>query len=150
MDVGCYCVSALRLMAGEPELVSGQQVTGGDGVDIRFTGLLRFPGEVLGHFDCGMDMPARDELEVVGEQAVLFLDDPWHSRTPVIEVRRPDGSAQPIRVAPENPYTCELRDFAAAVAGQREPRLGRDDALGQARTIAALYESAASGRPEAP
>jgi predicted dehydrogenase len=32
------------------------------------------------------------------------------------------------------------------VNGERAPLLGREDALGQARTIAALYESAATGR----
>ena len=37
MDVGCYCVSALRLLCGEPTRVSGEQIAGGDGgVDIRF------------------------------------------------------------------------------------------------------------------
>jgi predicted dehydrogenase len=65
----------------------------------------------------------------------------------VIEVQAADGSVEQIEVEPENPYACELRDFAAAVAGERQPLLGRDDALGQARTIAALYESAAVGRP---
>ena len=35
MDVGCYCVSAARLLAGEPESVTGEQVLGGDGVDVR-------------------------------------------------------------------------------------------------------------------
>ena len=47
MDVGCYCVSALRLLAGEPERVSGRQVTR-DGVDVRFAGTLALPGGVLG------------------------------------------------------------------------------------------------------
>ncbi len=31
MDVGCYCVSGLRLLCGEPESVAGQAVMGGDG-----------------------------------------------------------------------------------------------------------------------
>jgi hypothetical protein len=36
------------------------------------------------------------------------------------------------------------------VRGDGEPLLGRDDALGQARTIAALYASADGGGPVAP
>src|SRR5262249_42568588 len=36
MDVGCYCVSAARLIAGEPERVSAEQVSGGDKVDVMF------------------------------------------------------------------------------------------------------------------
>src|SRR3954451_6168043 len=34
MDVGCYCVSALRLLGGEPERVTAERVEGGDGVDV--------------------------------------------------------------------------------------------------------------------
>src|SRR3954454_108660 len=46
MDVGCYCVSALRLICdAEPVRVSGEQVLGGGGVDGRFAGVLRFPGD---------------------------------------------------------------------------------------------------------
>ena len=143
MDVGCYCVSAPRLIAGEPGRAPSRQ--GGDGVDRRFAGTLRFDGGVLAHFDCGVDTPDRAELEVVGSAGALLLGDPFHSREPVIEVRAADGSVERGAVESDNPYACELRDFAAATAGEREPRLGRADAVGQARAIAALYESAASG-----
>src|SRR2546421_401279 len=40
MDVGCYCISGARLVAGEPELVVGRQVRADTGVDLRFAGLL--------------------------------------------------------------------------------------------------------------
>jgi predicted dehydrogenase len=145
MDVGCYCVSAARLLAGEPTSVSAQQVLGGDGVDVRLTGLLRFPREVLASIDCGLDLAARDELEVVGRNGVLWIDDPWHSRDPVIELRLPDGSPQQIEVDRVDPYACELEDLAAAIAGERPARWGREDALGQSRAIAALYRSAETG-----
>jgi D-xylose 1-dehydrogenase (NADP+, D-xylono-1,5-lactone-forming) len=145
MDVGCYCVSGLRLIGGDPVEVMGRELVGGDGVDVRFTAVLRFSGDVLGHFDCGLDMAMRDELEVVGSEGSLFLDDPWHGREPVIEVRGADGSRELVEAELADPYACELRDLAAAAAGEREPLLGREDALGQARTIAALYESAGRG-----
>jgi D-xylose 1-dehydrogenase (NADP+, D-xylono-1,5-lactone-forming) len=146
MDVGCYCVSAARLVAGaEPIAVTGQQVIGGD-VDVRFVGTLSFPGDVLAHFDCGVDTADRSELEVVGSEGRLLLRDPFHSLEPLIEVLAADGSVERVEVERENPYACELRDFAAAVAGEHEPRLGRADAVGQARAIAALYASA--GRPD--
>jgi predicted dehydrogenase len=144
MDVGCYCVSAARLVAGEPVAVTGQQVSGE--VDLRFVATLELPGDVLGHFDCAVDTADRAELEVAGSEGTLLLQDPFHALEPVIELRAADGSVEHVEVERENPYACELRDFAAAVAGDRAPLLGRDDAVGQARTIAALYESAASGR----
>src|SRR5262249_11428982 len=38
MDVGCYCVSGARMLAGEePERVYGEQIVGPTGVDARFT-----------------------------------------------------------------------------------------------------------------
>jgi xylose dehydrogenase (NAD/NADP) len=147
MDVGCYCLSAARLLAGEPLAVSAQQVRGADGVDVRLTGLLRFADDVLATLDCGLDLAARDELEVTGTHGVLRLDDPWHARNPAIELRRADGSSELIAVEPLNPYACELEDFAAAVAGEHEPRYGREDALAQARAIAALYTSAEANEP---
>ncbi|MGO9761597.1 MAG: Gfo/Idh/MocA family protein [Solirubrobacteraceae bacterium] len=147
MDVGCYCVSAARLLAGEPRAVSAQQVRGGDGVDVRLAGLLRFAGDVLATIDCGLDLAARDELEVTGTRGVLWLDDPWHARNPAIELRRADGSVERVAVERLNPYACELQDFAAAVAGEQAPRYGREDALAQARVIAALYASAEANQP---
>jgi D-xylose 1-dehydrogenase (NADP+, D-xylono-1,5-lactone-forming) len=39
----------------------------------------------------------------------------------------------------------ELENMSAAIAGEAEPLLGREDAVGQARTIAALYRSAEEG-----
>ena len=146
MDVGCYCVSAARLLAGEPLAVHALQVQGGDGVDVRLTGVLRFAGDVLATIDCGLDLAARDELEVAGTEGVIWLDDPWHSRSPVIELRRADG-VERVEIESRDPYACELEDFAAAVAGERAPRFGREDAVAQARTIAALYASAEANEP---
>jgi len=146
MDVGCYCLSGARLVAGEPVEVFGIQAGGGDGVDVRFSGVMRFEGDVLGDFDCGIDMAARHGLEVVGAEGSVFLADPWHSRAPVLELRGSDGSVEELRAEEIDPYACELRDLAAAVAGERDPLLGRADAVGQARAIAALYQSAASGQ----
>jgi predicted dehydrogenase len=146
MDVGCYCLSGARLIAGaEPERVFGEQVLGPEGVDIAFSGTLRFPDEVIGQFDCGFAVSARDELEAVGDEGSLFLDDPWKGAAPVIEVRR-DGAVEQVEAEAANPYACELADFAAAARGDAPPRFGAADALGQARAIEALYASAESGR----
>jgi predicted dehydrogenase len=149
MDVGCYCVNAARLLAGEPTEVTAQQQQGGDGVDLQLVGTLRFAGGELGLFDCSFASAPRDELEVVGEQGSLFLDDPWHGREPVIE-RRSAGAVERVSVPTANAYQLEAENFAAAVDGEAEPLLGRADAVGQAATIEALYSAATSGRTEVP
>lgn len=141
MDVGCYCVSAARLLAGEPEAVSGHQLLGGDGVDVAFAGSMRFGSGMLAHFDAGIALADRDELEVVGDEASLFLDDPWHCRQPVIERRR-DGTVERIELEPADSYRLEAENLSAAIRGRADPLLGRADAVGQARVIEALYAEA--------
>jgi predicted dehydrogenase len=145
MDVGSYCVSGTRLLGGEPERVGAEQALGGDGVDVAFAATMRFPDEVLAHFDAGLALDVRDELEVVGEEGSLFLDDPWHCRTPVIEVRRA-GEVERIELDPVDSYGLEAENLSLAIRGEAEPLLGRADAIGQARAIEALYQSADSGR----
>ena len=144
LDVGCYCVSGSRLLAGEPELVFGQQHVGPTGTDWAFAGTMRFPGDVVALFDCGTSLPNRDELEAIGTEGSLFLDDPWHCQSAVIELRR-NGSVERIEVEAANPYQLELEDLNAAIRGDRPPLLGRADALGQVRTIDALFRSADGG-----
>ncbi len=146
MDVGCYCVSALRLLGGEPEQVHGEQVAGGDGVDGRFAGVLRFAGGVLGTFDCGFDVPPRSAIEVVGEGGTIVSSDPWHGATPRLTLARPGEPAEAVAVEAANPYRLEVEDVSAAIRAGRAPRLGREDAVGQARTIEALYAAADTGR----
>ena len=149
MDVGCYCISGSRLLAGEPESVYGEQVGAPSGVDELFTGTLRFAADVLAEIDCGLVLPERDELEAIGEEGSIFLDDPWHGRKPVIEVRREEGTER-IELEPEDSYRLQLENMSAAIRGRAEPLLGREDALGQARAIKALYRSAEEGRPVSP
>jgi D-xylose 1-dehydrogenase (NADP+, D-xylono-1,5-lactone-forming) len=145
MDVGCYCVSGARLIAGEPERVTGEQELGGDGIDVAFAGTLRFPGDVIAHFDAGLALAVRDDLEVVGEDGSLFLDDPWHCLDPVIELRRPEG-VQLIAIEPVNSYRLEAENMSAAIRGQAQLLLGREDAVAQARAIEALYAAADAGQ----
>jgi predicted dehydrogenase len=145
MDVGCYCVNAIRLLAGEPERVHGEQAIGDSGVDVCFAATLRCAEDVLAQFDCGFVVPDRAALEVVGEEGSLVVGDPWHVHSPGIELLR-EGTAQTIPIERENSYRLELEDLCAAIKGEAAPLLGREDALGQARTIDALYRSAARAR----
>jgi predicted dehydrogenase len=144
MDVGCYCVSGSRLLAGEPETVVGQAYTGPTGTDWVFAGLLRFRGGVLAQFDSGTSLPERDELEAIGSEGSIFLDDPWHCRNPVIELRRADGIER-IALDPVDSYRLELENLSDAIHGEAPLLLARDDAIAQARALEALHSSAESG-----
>src|SRR6184192_3335040 len=146
MDVGCYNVSGSRLLGGEPERVWVEAWYGPSGTDWVFTGTMRFPGDVIAIFDCGTAMVERDELEAIGSEGSLFLDDPWHCTVPVIELRR-DGKSERIEVERADPYQLEVENVSDVIRGQGELLLGRDDAVAQARALEALHESATSNKP---
>jgi len=147
MDVGCYNVSGSRLLAGEPERVWGEAWYGPSGTDWVFTGTLRFPGDVIATFDCGTALASRDELEAIGSEGSLFLDDPWHCNRPVIEVRHDDEAVERIELEPVDSYRLELENLSDAIRGEAELLLGRQDALAQARTLGALHRSATEHEP---
>ena len=149
MDLGCYCISGSRLLAGEPELVEGTQVIGGDGVDVHFTGTLTFPGGVVSRFECGFDSAPSSTLEAIGADGSALVNEPWACSEHAIELRRGCHTAR-VEVEDVDRYRLQLENFAAAIEGREEPLLGRADALGQVRTIEALYRSAEAGTPVAP
>jgi len=145
MDLGCYCVNGSRLFGGEPEYVLGEQVLAHSGVDVDFCGTIRFPGDVVAQFDVSFSLPSHQRLEAVGDEGTLVLDAPWRADGGfTLSLRRGD-EVEALDVPQADSYRLELEDFAAAARGDREPLLGRDDALGQARTIAALYSAAETG-----
>ena len=136
MDVGCYCVSATRLLGGEPERVQGEQVLGPSGVDVRFTGILRFANDVLAEFTSSFTHE-HSGLEATGSDGKIVVPDPWHARPPLIIVNGREETLQR-----EDSYKLQMANVSAAINGGAPLLLGRDDALGQAKTIEALYASA--------
>ena len=144
MDVGCYCVSGSRLLAGEPLLATARQLLGPTGIDLRLAGTLVFAGDVLAQLDCAFDLPLRQGLEAVGSEGTLAVASPWGCERPGIALHRGDETEW-VEVEDADRYRLQGDNFSRAVRGLEQPLLGRDDALGQARAIDALYRSAESG-----
>jgi predicted dehydrogenase len=88
----------------------------------------------------------RRELELLGSQGSIRVRDPFRpDRSGLIEVERGGEVVESIPAAKDDAYRLQLENFADAVARRAEPRLGRDDAVGQARGLAALYRAAREG-----
>lgn len=142
LDVGCYCVSGARVVAGEePDRVFGFADMGPTGVDVRFTGVLHFPSGTLAEFSCGFRSDHRG-LEPIGTTGSFVLTDPWQS-DPATLIR--DGVETALEIA--DPYQLEVEDVSRAIRSGEPPLLGRADALGQARALEALLRSAETGSP---
>jgi predicted dehydrogenase len=156
-DLGCYCASAIRLFAGEPERVWATQARDGEGgVDLRLAATLRLAADVLAQFDVALDLTRRDELELVGTEGRLTVPDPWLCRATQLELSR-DGQVERIPVDPEGAlaptdpdhdvYRIELDTVSAALAAGGAPPFGRSDAIAQATVLEALQRSAELGMP---
>jgi xylose dehydrogenase (NAD/NADP) len=148
MDLGCYCVHATRsLLGAEPLRVYAEQVqTGPGGVDAVTSAVLRFPDDVTATFDCSFELQDTWDLEITGELGSIAFSNPWHGTDPTLAVRQLDD-VELIEFDPIDAYAIQIASVEASIRGEASPLLGRDDALGQVRTIEALYASAAAGAP---
>jgi predicted dehydrogenase len=136
LDVGCYCVSAARLLLGEPERVHGEARIGRGGVDTQFAGTLRF-GPVTATFQCGIRSSFSNTLEVIGTEGILRVPSPFVDPPGVVVV-----NGEEHRIDAGNHYRFELEDLCAAIRGEREVLLGRAEMRGQASVLDALLRSA--------
>ncbi|GGD51670.1 Gfo/Idh/MocA family protein [Paenibacillus nasutitermitis] len=144
-DVGCYPISAARLILGaEPEaatvhaLISPEH----DNVDMMASGILEFPGSVALTFDCGMWAAFRNTLEILGtdgriEVPAAFVNEPHFF------VYNKDGKRE--EQQPElNQYALQADDFARVVWGEKQARFTPDDAVANMKVLDACLESAYS------
>lgn len=142
MDVGTYCVNALRLVAGEPSAVRASEKVGPSGVDLRTSAHLEHEGGATGEFECFMDEPRREELEVIGSEGKIRVRTPFLCRQPGIEITK-GGARTELEVEVADSYQLEFEDFSAAIRNGHDPRGGGEEAVRQAIALAAVRSAAA-------
>jgi xylose dehydrogenase (NAD/NADP) len=145
-DVGCYCVSALRLAFGsEPGRASAFARFDEEGADRELAGVLEFDSG-LGVVSSSISSARRERMELVGEEGRISLDAPFRADKAggTMEIAS-GGETHTETFGAADPYRAELEEFAAAIREGREPAVGPREILGNARAIGALLESARSG-----
>ncbi|HEY0418488.1 MAG TPA: Gfo/Idh/MocA family oxidoreductase [Acetobacteraceae bacterium] len=139
LDLGCYCVSAMRVLAGrEPVRVAAVQAMRGD-VDATMNGLLDFGEGLAGQFLCSFESARTQDLVLIGTQGRLTLDWPFSTRDRATTLDL-DGNLEPF--PPANAYAAMVTHFAAAVAGEAEMMFPLSASLAQARVHDALRTAA--------
>ena len=163
-DIGSYPVSFARTMIGaNPVEVEAQQVLSESGVDLTFTGQLRFASGALAQIASSFQVTAYWNAEVIGSKGRILLDHPWLNRigqTAHLTILREgegkgetfgDSAAgieeQTITYEKPNAYQCELEAVEASILDGDEPVISLDDSRGNAATLAALLQSAHENRP---
>ena len=147
-DVGCYPISFTRLAANaEPVEVFGWQATGASGIDVVFSGQMRFASGLLAQFDCGFRAPYRTSMEIVGTKGAIELESPFKpAGGEWIKIKRAD-SVELLRSPEYELYRGEIEDMEQAVLDKRAPRISLENSRANVATILALLESAKRGQP---
>ena len=142
-DVGCYPISAARLIYGaEPVAATVHALLSPehDHVDMMASGLLEFPDSRALTFDCGMWAAFRNTLEVLGTEGRIEVPSAFIG-TPHFYVHTKDGRRE--EQQPElNQYALQADSFAAQARGQADVRFAPADAVANMRAIDACLRSA--------
>nr|MBA2391876.1 Gfo/Idh/MocA family oxidoreductase [Ktedonobacteraceae bacterium] len=168
LDVGGYCVSMARLIAGaalgqdfaNPIQVSGAAHIGPlSRVDEYATATLTFPNDILAQLLTGVQLQAEEGVRVFGTLGSIYVPAPWlparNEGTSTIIVNK-YGEMQPQEISIESVtslYTYEADTVATYLDARQAPAMSWDDTLGNMQTldrwrqaIGLVYDSE---RPEA-
>ena len=154
-DVGCYAVNMARVVAGAEPISalgvattrSGEEFGEGTGVDDSFTGVLRFPRELVASVHSSFRAEYRGWLEVTGSDGVLRVGNPFRPEAQESIELRQGGEWTRVQVGGSSLlFVRQVDDFVAAVLDGKPSAVSLADSRGNAAALAALYASARSGR----
>lgn len=157
LDVGCYCTSMARLVAGaavgtdfaEPLELKACGKLGCTGVDEWTTAVAGFPGGITAALSTGVSLAMENSVRIYGSAGTITVPSPWipareGGKTLIVLHRA--GRKEPEEIAVESPrwlYAIEA-DTVAANIGRRQappPAMSWDDSLGNMRALDLWRES---------
>lgn len=148
LDVGCYCASVARLVAGaalgqsfaDPIQVVGTAHVGQTGVDEYAIASLSFPGDIIAELFTGVRVNAGGEVRIFGSEGSIVVPSPFTPRSgeaTSIFVKR-DGEQETQEVFVESDaglYALEADTVATYIDERQAPAMTWDDTLGNMRTL---------------
>jgi len=148
LDVGGYCVSIARLIAGvtqgapfaDPIEVKALGQIGETGVDELAVAVLKFPGGMLAQLSTGVRVPLENIVRVWGEQGHIDVPSPWVvRREPGESLLRLHREGQPVEEvkihADRGIYAIEADAVAESISAGESPAMSWADSLGNMRTL---------------
>lgn len=141
-DIGCYPISAARLILGkEPEAATVQAFLSPehDYVDMMASGLIEFPDNVGLTFDCSMWAAHRNTLEILGSDGRIELIPAFGGSNFFVIT----NSGRREEEMPEvNQYSLQADDFADSIFNNKPLKFHPEDAVKNMRVIDACLQSA--------
>ena len=165
-DLGSYPVSFMRTMLrADPVEVHGWKTTGnkGSGVDLSFSGQMRFAGGTLTQFFSSFEAVPQADVDLIGSAGRIHLDLPYLNKVGVsshVRIERTgehrargtfsDGVSQfdeeTIAYENVNGYQHEIDALVACILDGARPLVPLADSRGNVATLEALCMSAREGR----
>lgn len=141
-DVGCYPVNFANMVTANEPVAVAAEAHADHGVDISFSGVLKYPEGAIATVSCGFNSFRRVFSEIVGTQGTLEVPDTFMGNAGSIRLITAAG-AQEIPVAESDRYGLEIADFAQAILDGKRPRLDLAETVINLRTIARLLKQIA-------
>jgi predicted dehydrogenase/aryl-alcohol dehydrogenase-like predicted oxidoreductase len=146
LDVGCYCASMARLVAGvargapfaDPVQLKAVGRIGETGVDDYTAATLRFPGDVVAELFCGIRVRGDNAVRISGSEGWIEVPSPWvpGSETRILVARHDSSEPREVVVQTgDDLYAIEADTVAAFLDARQAPAMSWDDSLGNMRTL---------------
>ena len=148
-DIGCYPVSyALMVMGDAPTEVYGTQVIGESGVDVHFSGQLRFRNDRLAQVQSSFLLPFHTGIEIRGTRGTIQIPTPFNPKEEQISFTLITGDvSQEFSFQYPYLYQGEFDNLADVILDHAQARLPLSESRKIIATLVALATSARQNRP---
>ena len=139
-DLGCYCVSQIVWLLGEPDGVRAVADFSDQNVDRLTTGFLEYKNGVRAAFTCGMVLATGqsrrlDRLQIHGTKGVLCTDTEFNQAGRLCyRIITDDGAVTRYLDAPQN-YSLEISQLGRCITSDEQPHVSSLFSLANARTM---------------
>ena len=145
LDLGCYCVSIIRqIIAEEPEAANSFAKRNDEGVDVSFSGIMKFPSGVLGQFDCSLTSQFSCGYTAIGSQGKLVVDwggmVPWPGEVFKIKYWKGEDYSE-IEIPEANHYALMVEDFSNALLHETSLQFDLQDTINNMQAIDLLQQA---------
>jgi predicted dehydrogenase/aryl-alcohol dehydrogenase-like predicted oxidoreductase len=150
LDVGCYCASMARLIAGaaqgkdfaDPISVNAVGRLGETGVDEYTVASLEFPGGILAQLFTGVQVNSASTVRIYGSEGNILVPSPWFcgptdGKIKIIVRRNGEAAREEIIEPQASLYAIEVDTVGENIEARRapSPAMSPEDSLGNMQTL---------------
>lgn len=149
LDIGCYCISHSRMIAGtEPEWVLATATFDPQtDIDTNMGILMQFPDGLTSLVDCGILSASRNYYEVIGTTGKICVETPFGNgnRSRKCTLYDTWGNVVDEEVLTANQFDVQMESVSKCILDGKPLPISLDESLANMRVLDACDESARSG-----